>query len=117
MKPNAHGVYSNRLAEKRSYRTKKATVTIFVLQIGRRWISAYDHTHHIGNLSGNLKPLTLKEFFESREAALSDAINSVVAINREVLKPFGRGGGCVTPAQRAEAKRIIAWAGTLGALE
>jgi len=110
MKPNAHGVYSDRLAEKRCYRTKKATVTIFVLRVGRRWISAYHHTHHIGSLHGSGKPLTLRESFTSREEALSDAIKSVVGINQEVLKPNGRGCGCVTPAQRVEAKRIIAWA-------
>lgn len=107
--PNENGVFTRDDAERIDFKDKKATASIWLLQLEPgRWLSASEVSHRQGSMCGFCSPL--KEDFgvyKSRGEALKDAITEIM---RHEMQTATATDSCSTEGQRSNAQKILQWA-------
>lgn len=100
----------HQLATTETYKSKSAAFEIGVVQIGtNEWITRAKGEHRQGDFSGfiyGFSPLH-GAVDATRERALDRRAREIIAGQRSIIDSGASG---VTPSQRAEARKVIAWA-------
>lgn len=101
---NAHGVYSDEMAERICFKAPKAEVVVRVLEIREGvWISSPEFSYKCGDLNSHGSPLTERETYPGRDFAI---IPPLVYLRENCVEKSSV-GGCRSARQIASAKAIL----------